>query len=102
MCILTENVETLMRRRGITMTELSHAAGVSRVWLRDLKKGYARSAKVESVAKVAKALNVPVVALLTEGGVDQEALDFLTVWGELPSNRRADLLRMAEALRPPS
>jgi transcriptional regulator with XRE-family HTH domain len=75
-----EWIEQLRVRSGLTVGELAERADVSRVWLQVLRKGGRRiegkwrppNPKKDALARVARALDVPVEAMLARVGQDTE------------------------------
>ena len=73
-----EWVEQLRERAGLTVGELAKRAGVSRIWLQVLRKGGRRiegewrppNPKNDALARVARALDVPVEEMFARVGRD--------------------------------
>src|SRR6266487_1069571 len=71
-----EWVEQLRERSGLTVGELAERAGVSRIWLQVLRKGGRRiegewrapNPKNDALARVARALDVPVEEMFARAG----------------------------------
>jgi transcriptional regulator with XRE-family HTH domain len=76
-----EWIEQRRERSGLTVGELADRAGVSRVWLQVLRKGGRRiegqwrppNPKSDALARVARALNVPVEEMFARVGRDVAA-----------------------------
>jgi transcriptional regulator with XRE-family HTH domain len=73
-----EWIEQRREHSGLTVGELAHRAGVSRVWLQVLRKGGRRiegqwrppNPKTAALARVARALDVPVEEMFARAGRD--------------------------------
>jgi transcriptional regulator with XRE-family HTH domain len=71
-----EWVEQLRERSGLTVGELAERAGVSRIWLQVLRKGGRRiqgewrapNPKKDALARLARALDVPVEEMFARAG----------------------------------
>jgi transcriptional regulator with XRE-family HTH domain len=71
-----EWVEQLRERSGLTVGELAERAGVSRIWLQVLRKGGRRiegewrapNPKTDALARLARALDVPVEEMFARAG----------------------------------
>jgi transcriptional regulator with XRE-family HTH domain len=71
-----EWVEQLRERSGLTVGELAERAGVSRIWLQVLRKGGRRiegewrapNPKRDALARLARALDVPVEEMFARAG----------------------------------
>jgi transcriptional regulator with XRE-family HTH domain len=76
-----EWIEQRREHAGLTVGELAEQAGVSRVWLQVLRKGGRRiegqwrppNPKSAALARVARALNVPVEEMFARAGRDAAA-----------------------------
>jgi transcriptional regulator with XRE-family HTH domain len=76
-----EWIEQRREHSGLTVGELAEQAGVSRVWLQVLRKGGRRiegqwrppNPKSAALARVARALNVPVEEMFARAGRDAAA-----------------------------
>ncbi|WDF82693.1 helix-turn-helix transcriptional regulator [Lacticaseibacillus pabuli] len=89
---MESNFSELVGNSGLTLTELSKAAGVSRTILSQLNNsreipGKTRFDALESIARV---LNVPVSALFRHDGISVEAVEILPVIqnAEIPLTKR--------------
>lgn len=95
---LERNISAAMESRGMTAAALTRAAGLSGSWLTDLKTGRVRSARIETVEKVAKALNVPAYSLLLPAAASEASRRLLVIIAGMPADAQARLERIASAL----
>ncbi|HTK82188.1 MAG TPA: helix-turn-helix transcriptional regulator [Bacteroidota bacterium] len=62
-------IRSLRQNLGISQEELAHRSGLHRTYITDIERG-ARNVTMESVTKLARALNVPLSALFAKVDAD--------------------------------
>jgi len=65
--LLGTAIKTTRASLGISQEELAHRAGLHRTYISDLERG-ARNPSVESIEKIARALQIPVAKLFEKAG----------------------------------
>lgn len=94
--IFFTNVLRLLDEQGITKNELSDRAGMSVSFLSDLTNGKANPS-LKIMESIAKALEMPLPALLEMTDLDRETLNTLA-GGKAPSTLPDGFVRMAAIL----
>ncbi|MGK5079148.1 transcriptional regulator [Janthinobacterium sp. HLX7-2] len=94
--IFFTNVLRLIDELGVSKNELSDRAGMSVSFLSDLTNGKANPS-LKIMELIAKALDVPLPALLEMTDLDQESLDMLA-GGKAPSSLPPGYVRVAAVL----
>ncbi len=94
--IFFTNVLRLLDELGITKNELSDRAGMSVSFLSDLTNGKANPS-LKIMESIAKALDVPLPALLEITDLDKETLDILA-GGKAPSSLPDGFVRVTAIL----
>ena len=64
--LVAANIEAAMARRGINPAELARRAGTNSTGVYDILSGKSRSPRLDTIAKIASALSVPISALFEE------------------------------------
>lgn len=95
--VLSENLTTVMEMRGTNAAEVARAAGINPTGVYDILKGKSRSPRLDTVAKIAAALNVPLSSLLDRAPNSDLRRELLQAFSELPEEERARLLAVARA-----
>jgi transcriptional regulator with XRE-family HTH domain len=96
--VLAENIERIMLDRGMSQAELQRAAGLSQSGIHDIFKGRLKSPKVETVARIAQALQVNVADLFLDPIELQGRKAILAAYGTLSPEKRGTILAIALAL----
>ncbi|MFC5749124.1 helix-turn-helix domain-containing protein [Actinomadura rugatobispora] len=92
---LPERLQSVRKRRGLTQRGLAELSGVSISLIRKLEQGERDDTRLETLRKLAKALQVPTSALITSVAPEEPSED----WGPL----RAALLKQAgQVAEPPT
>jgi transcriptional regulator with XRE-family HTH domain len=99
---LHANITRLMMERGWSMAELSKRANAGSTGVFDIINGRSRSPKLETVAKIAMALNVSVVDLLSDEPRSKYHAEILDVFDHMSSADRDRLLAVARAFVSPA
>lgn len=99
--LVAHNIEAHMRAQGLDAAELARRSRVNPTGVYDILAGRSRSPKIETVAKIAKGLGLPLVALLAEPAADAMRADMLKVFEGLPVDLRRLLLQTGRSWLPP-
>ena len=94
--IFFTNVLRLIDERGMTKDKLADAAGMSVSFLSDLTNGKANPS-LKIMEAIARALEIPLPALLEMTDLDRDTLDALA-GGKAPSSLPPGLVRVAAVL----
>ena len=94
--LVARNIETLMEQKGLDAAKLARASGINPTGIYDILKGKSRSPKIETIAKIAKGLGVP-LATVFSGQPTTAADDLLVIFEQLDPERRAILMQAARA-----
>jgi DNA-binding Xre family transcriptional regulator len=95
--VLADNIERLMRDKGMNPAELRRAAGLNQSAIHDIFTGRSKSPKVETVAKIAAALQVNVADLFLDPKVLQARKAILAAFDSLQPAERDRLVLTARA-----
>ena len=95
--VVAENIRLLMVKRDMNAAELRRAAGLNQTGVYDILEGRSKSPKVDTVAKIAKALGVNAFDLFSPPGALEERKALLAVFDRLPQAERDRLLLTATA-----
>lgn len=93
--IVANNIEALMQRKDIDAASLARASGLNPTGIYDILKGKSRSPKVETIGKIAKALNVPISVMFSTNVLDDLDDDLMIVFNQLSAEKRGMLLQAA-------
>lgn len=94
--IIAQNLERLLRERGISALELASRANYGRTMVYDILAGRSASPKVSTVADLAAALHVPVSDLfLTQAQIAAQS-EMIQAYNLLPE---AEQRRLAQVVR---
>ena len=94
---VARNIETAMTERGLNAASLARLAGINYTGIYDILSGKSRSPKIETVQKVARALNLPVSMLFEERLALKLRNELLEVAAQLPPQEQQRLLSAAKA-----
>ncbi len=95
--IVARNIESLMAERQTDPAKLARDARLGPTGIYDILNGKSRSPKIDTIAKIARALGVPVSKLFEDRQVPDLRDDLLSLFGELPERERQLLLQTARA-----
>ena len=73
-----KRIESLCKSRGMTITSLCRAVGVSRATLSELKSGRTSTLSVVTLDKIASYFGVPVNSLISDQSLSYDELLYLT------------------------
>lgn len=98
--LVAKNIETLMVARGLDAAKLARLAGMNPTGIYDILSGKSRSPKVETISKIANALEVTMPAIFED--VSNETLDneIMFIWAQLPEIERKRLLQTGRSWLP--
>ncbi|MBT9385501.1 helix-turn-helix transcriptional regulator [Pseudooceanicola sp. CBS1P-1] len=95
--ILATNLRAQMERRSLSMAQLSRKAGTNDTAVYDILKQRTRSPKLDTIAKLADALEVRVIDLLTSGDRSAAEQEILAIFERLSPQDQQRLLLTARA-----
>lgn len=95
--ILAENLRRYMRTKGMSMAALSRAAGANPTAVYDILNGRTHSPKLDTVEKLAGALETTVLDLLSSGEREHAERALVIAWATLDDHDRQRLLETAQA-----
>lgn len=95
--ILAQNLRREMERQHLTMAALSRKAGTNSTQVYDILNERTRSPRLDTVEKLADALHVSVLDLLTSGNRGQAERELMAVFDLLPHADQERLLEVALA-----
>jgi transcriptional regulator with XRE-family HTH domain len=95
---LVRNLQRLMNVRTINAHDLAARAGMNPTAVYDIISGKARSPKLETVAKLAAALNVTPSTLIEAPGASSMRNDIETIFALLSPEEQARIVTIAQAL----
>ena len=94
---VAHNIVAAMEAREMNPASLARAAGINPTGVYDIMKGKSRSPKIETIQKLARALNLP-VAMLFESRLALELRnELLDVAAQLPEQEQRRLLSAAKS-----
>lgn len=100
--LVAQNIEALMQKKGMDAAKLARAASINPTGVYDILKGKSRSPKIETINKIAQGLGVPVAFIFSEKLTDDLESDLLSVYEQLPPEKRKLLMQTALAWLPDS
>lgn len=98
--MVARNIEALMKARGLDPAKLARKAKINPTGVYDILSGKSRSPKIETIGKIAKALEVPVSAVFEDRPTGDQRQDFLFLFESLPASQRELLIQTARAWLP--
>ena len=98
--ILADNLRAHMERKGWSMAHLSKVAGAGDTAVYDILNQRTRSPKLNTIAKIAKALDLTVIDLLTTGDRSAAQWEILSAFSKLSEEDQEKLLQAARAWAP--
>lgn len=100
MQIVADNIQFVMEQRGLTAASLARKAEVNPTGIYDIISGKSKSPRLDTISKVASALNVPVVLLLERAEESALRSQIVETFQMLPTRERERLLQAARAWLP--
>lgn len=106
--LVARNIEALMEQKNLDAAKLARASGLNPTGIYDILKGKSRSPKIETIAKIAKGLGVPVSVIfsgqqpLADDAQDDDPLhdELIQVFDQLTPEGRLLLMQAAKAWLP--
>ena len=98
--VVVVNIETLMERRGINAAELARRAKMNSTGVYDILKRKSNNPRLDTLAKLAEALDVSLVEIISQPSDDEMRSQVLSVYEKLPEVERQRLLQTAQAWLP--
>lgn len=95
--MVARNIAALMQARRLDAAKLARAADLNPTGIYDILSGKSRSPKIETIAKVAKALGVPLSSIFTELSAESLVSEMMFVFESLPDQDRQRLLSTGRA-----
>lgn len=95
--ILAENLRVLMEQKDLSMAALSRLAGTNATQVYDILHQRTRSPKLETIEKLANALNVSVLDLLSRGDRRRAEQELVAAFALLSQTDQERLLTVARA-----
>jgi transcriptional regulator with XRE-family HTH domain len=94
---VAKNIEALMERKRLSAPEVARRARINATGVYDILSGKSRSPRIETLGKIASALDVP-VALLFERQEDADLRrEIVMIFARLPEVEKSRLLKTARA-----
>lgn len=97
--ILVANIAAMLQARGWTPADLVRRAGINQSAYHDIAAGRVRSPRLETLAKIARGLDVSLADLFLDPAEAAKRRAILAAFDALPPEDQRRLLAMAEALR---
>ena len=94
---VTANIQAIMERKNLSAPEVARRAGLNQTGVYDILSGKSRSPKIETLGKIAKALNVPVALLFEEPKETELRKEIMTLFSRLSDVEKNRLLLTAKA-----
>lgn len=95
--LLAHNIQAVMEMRGTNPSQIAKLAKLNPTGVYDILSGKSMSPKLDTVRKIANALNVSVQYLLQDRSEAELADELLSIIDQLPSAERQRLLLTARA-----
>lgn len=86
-----------MDRKRLNAAEVARRAGLNSTGVYDILSGKSRSPKIETLGKIAKALDVPMALLFEKADEGEIRREIVSLFARLPENERARLIVTARA-----
>lgn len=94
---LVANLLYFLEHKNISMNELSRRAGISQTGVFDIINARARSPRLETLEKLAEALETTVADLLQDHRRGDAEREMLSAFSQLPEQDQERLLQTAQA-----
>lgn len=95
--IVAENIQGEMAARNITAAALARKANINATGVYDIISGKSRSPRLDTIQKIADALDVSVSALFERKSTSALAADLLEIARQLPEDEQHKLILTARA-----
>lgn len=98
--LVARNIEALMEQKNLDAAKLARASGLNPTGIYDILKGKSRSPKIETIAKIAKGLGVPVSVIFSGQSEAVPHDELMEVFDQLPEDKRSLLMQAAKSWLP--
>ena len=98
--LVAHSIEALMEQKGLDAAKLARASGLNPTGVYDIINGKSRSPKIETIAKIATGLGVPVALLFSEHPSAGPTEELLVLYDSLPQDLRELLVQTARSWSP--
>lgn len=95
--LVAQNISTLMEARGLDAAKLARRADLNPTGIYDILSGKSRSPKIETIGKIARALNVPISVIFDSDPSSRLQDDLMSIYETLPEDQKRLLLQTARA-----
>lgn len=95
--IAATNIMKEMERRGMDGSSLARAAGLNPTGVYDILSGKSRSPRLDTIAKIANALNIDVAQLISMPTKEELKDEIYSIFSDLDSDEQEKLLQIARA-----
>lgn len=99
--LVSKNIEALMSAKNTNALQLANKAGINKSAVYDIIAGRSRSPKIETIQKIAIALNVPISMIFSENMDQSVRQEIVYLFDALPENEQIRLIQTAKAWLPP-
>ncbi len=86
-----------MRKKGLDPAKLARLSNINPTGIYDILSGKSRSPKIETIAKIAAGLNVPVAVIFSDSSEVELRSDMEFLLSQLPEQQQTLLLQTARA-----
>lgn len=94
---VARNIEAIMERKRLTAVAVARLAGINATGVYDILSGKSRSPRLDTIGKIAAALEVPVAVLLEEDSEADIRREIVSLFARLPEHERQRLIVTARA-----
>lgn len=95
--LFAANIESIMKMRGMDAAKLARAASMNRTGIYDILSGKSKNPRLDTVEKIAAALDVAPSALFADRSIDELQAQLYSVLMSLGDDEREKLLLTANA-----
>ncbi len=95
--LFAANIEAIMKLRGTDAAKLGRDSGMNRTGIYDILSGKSRNPRLDTVEKIAEALDVPPSALFVDRPIDALQAQLYSVLMTLGQDEREKLILTANA-----
>jgi predicted transcriptional regulator len=95
--VVAANIERLIQMRKTNPAEVARSANLNYTAIYDIIKGKSRSPRLDTISKVAAALNVPIESLFKKIEDDDPVNTMVYLYSSLPDEEKKRLLLTAKA-----
>mgnify|MGYP002399589607 CR=1 FL=1 len=81
--MIGQRIQTLRKRKGLSLTELSQRAGVAKSYLSSIERGLQQNPSIQFLEKIGEVLNVPVEEFVGSEQPDQAEEKLDREWEQL-------------------